>query len=610
MGAAVARYRKGWRPPPKLTPAEWAGLHRYLSPESSAEPGLWSNARAPHLVAPMTDLSPYSQTERVVCKFSSQSGKTEILLNFIGYIIDCDPGPILAIQPNVTPMGEAFSKDRISPMLRDSPTLAEKVGQAKARASASTITHKTFPSGHLTIAGANSPAGLASRPIRYFLGDEIDRWEITKEGDPMLLARKRLQTFRVRRASKELLVSSPTYDDIGISVEYQKCSQQWEWHLACSHCGATQFPKIKHFQYDENDSGTVRYVCEHCGGEHPLSIEGAVKASGLWVCKKDGDPSSIGYWFNQWASPFARWDDTLQEWIAAGNDPTQKQVVTNTVFAEPWEGEGERVDTHVLQARCEPYAADVPTGVAFITIGADVQQDRIEAEIVGWGSGEESWSLGYEILIGEPTGQEVWADLADLWRVPWSRVDGSTMRASAMCVDSGNWSKNVYAWCKSQRTSSVIPIKGASPFGADALAGTSRDRRRRAAKRARDGRPAEVIGVGQIKRIIMKRLAIPAPGPGYCHFPAGRDQEYFDQLTGERLVVDTKRGKRPVMAWQKIHPQVEALDCRVYAYAALMLADIDLDRLTLQATGAAPVRRRRRPAPAPADDIAPAGWGL
>jgi len=565
------------RPPPTLTVAEWADLHRYLSPEASAEPGLWRNARAPHLVAPMERLSPYHPTERVVCKFSSQSGKTEAALNLIGFIIDNDPGPILAIQPNVTPMGEAFSKDRIAPMLRDSPSLAAKVGTAKSRNSASTITHKVFPGGHLTIAGANSPAGLASRPIRYLICDELDRWETTKEGDPLLLARKRLQTFRVRRAAKELIVSSPTYEDLGISAEYSKCTQQFEWHIACQHCGETQFPRLQHFHHD-GDPRTVRYVCAHCGGEHALEDEERVKASGRWVCTRDGPPDSAGYWFNQWASPFARWDDTLQEWLSAGTDPAQRQAVTNTVFAEPWEGDGERIDAHHLEQRCEEYDADVPDGVVAITIGADVQVDRIEAEVVGWGPRMESWSLGYEVMIGAPTEPEVWADLASLYRAEWPRADGAKMKASALCVDSGAWSKHVYDWCKAMRDGRVIPVKGSSSFGADPLAGTERDRRRRAARRVREGRPPEVLGVGQIKRTIMRYLAAPPNAVGHCHFPKGRGREYFDQLTGERLMVHQVRGKRPTMAWSKVHANVEALDARVYAYAALLLSGLDLDR--------------------------------
>ena len=568
-------WRPAWRPPPRLTVSEWANQYRYLSAESSAEPGLWSNNRAPHLIEPMDRLSPYSATERVVLKFSSQSGKTEAILNFVGFIVDLDPGPILAIQPNVTPMGEAFSKDRVKPMLRDSPSLAAKIGAAKGRTSAQTITHMVFPSGHLTIAGANSPAGLASRPIRYLVCDELDRWEVTKEGDPLLLARKRLQTFRARRTAKELIVSSPTYDDLGICAEYARCTQHWEWHLACLHCGAMQFPQLEHFQFDA-DPRQVRYVCKACGAAHALEDADAVKATGRWVCVKDGAEESVGYWFNQWASPFARWDDTVAEWLEAGSDPARKQAVVNTVFALPWEGEGEKIEPSLLSQRAEDWGDTLPAPIVAITLGCDVQGDRLEVETVGWGPGYESWSLAYDVLPGEPTSGEVWEDLLDLYRQPWTRADGQALRPVALCVDSGAYTQHVYAFVKRARERGIIPIKGVAGMARDALAGDRRQRLKRVAQRMRDGRPPEILGVDSIKRTVFHYLSA-APGQtGYAHFPVGRSEEYYLQLTGERLMVVNHRGRRPERRWVPIHPAVEALDCRVYAYAALLLSGLEL----------------------------------
>lgn len=578
MARVIARAISAWRPPPDISVAEWAERFRFLTGESSAEPGQWRNERAPHLVEPMRALSPYSDTRKVVFKASSQSGKTEILLNFIGYIIDCDPGPILAVQPNIEPAGERFSKQRIAPMLQACPTLAEKVGPAKSRTSANTILEKHFNAGVLFIGGANSPAGLASMPIRYFLGDEIDRWELTREGDAMSLARERLETYRANRQEKELLVSSPTYDDLGISVEYAGCERQMERHLRCDHCGETQFPNLKHFQWETGKPRSIRYVCHHCGGEHSASVQRRLKMAGEWVVTKDDGDESVGFWMNRWASPFSRWEDVAKKWDDAGSDPAKRQVVTNTSFAEGWEGESEKVDAHILEQRCEDYADQAPAGVVAITIGVDVQQDRLEAEIVGWGRNYESWSLGYEVLIGEPTGPEVWADLAAMYRTAWAHESGGTLKPAALCVDSGNWSAHVYAWCKSMRDARVIPVKGASAFGSDALSGTVKDRRRRQAKRIREGRPPEVLGVSQIKRTIMRYLAATPDKPGYCHFPTGRGREYFDQLTGERLMVHQQRGKRPSLSWQKVHTDVEALDARVYAYAGMLLSGVDLDK--------------------------------
>ena len=588
-------WASAWSPPPRLGVADWAGRHRYLSPEASAEHGLWRNARAPYLVAPMDALSPYHPAERVVCWFSSQTGKTEIILNFIGYIVDLDPGPILAIQPNVTPMGEAFSKDRINPMFRDSPTLAAKVGQARARTSAQTITHKTFPGGHLTIAGANSPAGLASRPIRYLVCDELDRWEVTKEGDPLTLARKRLQTYRARRASKELVVSSPTYDDIGICAEYGACTQQYEWHLPCLHCGAYQMPALRHYHYD-GDPSTVRYVCSSCGGTHDLDQADRVKAGGRWVLVRDGPAVSLGYRMNQWASSFARWDDTLAEWVGA-KSAAERQVVTNTVFAEPWEGEGDALKPHALAARAETYPCEVPAGVLAITVGADVQGDRIEAEVVGWGAGAESWSLAYEVLPGDPTAEDVWSDLLDLYRTSYTDSRGQAVRAIAMCVDSGAYTAHVYGFVRRARDRGVIAVKGVSGMTRDAVTGDERARRKRTARRMATGRPPEIVGVDAIKRTIYHHLGAPRGSPGHCHFPAGRADEYYEQLTGERLMPVQTRGRRPELRWVQMHAAVEALDCRVYAYAALLLANPTLEAPTPRAAPVArpfPSRYRRR----------------
>lgn len=576
--APLQALARAWSAPPRLLISEWAERYRYLSPEASAEPGLWSNERAPHLVMPMDYLSPYRPCERVVFKSSSQGGKTECLLNFVGYIIDLDPGPILCIQPNITPMGESFSKDRVATMLRDSPSLAEKVGRAKSRSSASTILHKSFVGGHLTIAGANSPSSLASRPIRYLIADELDRWEMTKEGDPLLLARKRLQTFRARRTAKEIIASTPTYADVGICAEYDRCTQQWQWQVACQHCGALQFPRLEHFRWDGDDPTTLRYLCKACGAEHDLKLADKVKLSGQWVCIKDGPETATGFWFNEWASPFARWDDTLGEWLSAQGDPARKQAVVNTAFGEPWEGEGERAEPYALMQRCEDYGAEVPDAVTLLTMGVDVQGDRLELEVVGWGAHRESWSLAYLVLPGEPTSGEVWDDLLEQINLPYERADGRMMKIECTCIDSGAYTQHVYEAVKRFARYDVFPIKGAPGMAREEVDRDLRAVRKRQARRRRYGKPPEIVGVDQIKLTVFHALSAINGQPNYCHFPLNRSEEYFLQLTGERLVVAAVKGHRPERRWVPIHPAVEALDCRVYAYAAMLMSAREVSR--------------------------------
>ena len=583
MGSNEARLREAiktavqaWRPPPQITVSEWAERFRVLSAEACAEPGPWRNARAPHLVQPMNDCGPYSEARKIVLKFSAQSAKTELILNVIGYIVDCDPGPILVVQPNVDPAGERFSKQRVAPMLRDSPTLAAKAGPQKSRTSQSTIKEKHFPGGVMFIGGANSPAGLASMPIRYFLGDEIDRWEINREGDALSLGRERLETYRNIRQEKEILTSTPTYDDLGISVEYNNCQRQYERHLVCDDCGGTAFPRLKNFIWETGKPRTVRYVCQACGHEHPAKVQRRLQLGGQWVTTKDQGGESVGYWMNRFASPFSRWEDVIGKLEDAGTDPAKRQVFVNTSLAEGWDGEGEKIEPHALAARAEDYGSRVPAGVLAITIGADVQGDRIEFEVVGWGAGRESWSLDYRVLPGEPTGQEVWEDLLEAYREAWETADGRNLPCAMMCPDASAYSQHVYEFVKRARVQNIVPIKGASGMTRDQIDGDERQRRKRTARRMMYGKPPEILGVDSIKRTIYHLLNAAPGSPGYCHFPQGRSDEYYQQITAERLIATQERGKRPTMRWVKIHTANEALDCRGYAYAALLMSGVKL----------------------------------
>lgn len=574
-----------WRPPPRRTVAEWAEASRYLSAEASAEPGRWRNSRAPHLVKIMECLSPLDPCEAVVGMLSSQIGKTECVLNFVGYIIDEDPGPILAIQPNVTPMGEAFSKDRIVPMLRDSPSLREKCGDPKARDSGQTITHKQFPGGHLTIAGANSPAGLASRPIRYFLGDEIDRWEVTKEGSALSLARKRLLTYRAVGRSKELLVSSPTLAGFGIHAEYAACNEQWELHLRCPDCGATQRPQLRHFLWPSGDPGAVSYVCAACGVAHPAAQEARIKARAEWVRVKEcaaHDRRRVGFWANQWASPFASWADTVREFLDAGKDAGKLQAVVNTAFAEPWEDEAEKADGGALLARRESYSASaLPDDILLLSAGVDVQDDRLECEIVGWRAASadeppESWGVEYHVLPGDPAQPGVWAELDLLLSETWRTESRRELRVQMACVDSGgHHTQQVYAWCAKRTGRHIYAIKGGA--GKRPIwPGAGKKRNLRGVSGT-----VYTLGVDAAKDAIYSRLKIDRPGPGFSHWPVADcyGPAYFAGLTCEQVRTRKVRGFDVREYFKPSGARNEPLDCRVYALAALCSRKINWQSL-------------------------------
>ena len=201
--AIQEQMKKRLKPPPKLTISEWADEYRKLSPESSAEPGSWNTSRAEYQRGIMDALSdPYIET--VVVMSSAQVGKTEILNNAVGYFISQDPSPMLVVQPTLD-MAQTWSKDRLAPMLRDTPILSGLVKDPRSRDSGNTTLHKVFPGGHVTACGANSPSSLASRPVRNVFCDEVDRYPVSAgtEGDPVSLAKKRSATFWNRKIDRK-----------------------------------------------------------------------------------------------------------------------------------------------------------------------------------------------------------------------------------------------------------------------------------------------------------------------------------------------------------------------------------------------------------------------
>ena len=598
-------------PPPRLTVAEWADQFRYLSPEASAEPGKWSNARAPHTIKPMEALSPHDPCEQVVLKWSSQSSKTESILNFIGYIVDQDPGPILVVQPNLKPMGEAFSKDRIAPMIRDTPVLKSKVFQNKGRDSANTMLQKSFPNGHLTIGGASSPAQLASRPIRYLLCDEIDRWEATKEGDPLKLAKKRTLTFWNR---KILMVSSPTIEGVGIDAEYQN-SLKHEWHIKCQHCGNQQFPQFKHFLFDRNQHNepeNIRFVCEECGAEHSQEEEFKLKATGEWVQTNTASNRIKGFWFNQFGSPFATWRETITEFLEAKDDPIKLQAVINTAFAECWRGTGVSLDWQAIRQRREVYPTDdgellIPEDVQILFCIVDTQDSWLDVEIIGFNEDRQSWGIENIQLHGQTDEQHVWDQLDRIREKQYRTEADGVMSITACAIDiKGHRTKIAKDYCLKNQFANVFAFQGAGSSARSMISKSKQPIENRSQRKV----TVYTLRVDDIKRIVQADLSKhDSDLPGYCHFPMlknegdanGYDTEYFQQLCAEKQEARKVKGFERI-EWVKTRTRNEAFDKRVYATALLQILNPNWSRLVkrkkpepeVEAPEAAPKKPQRQ----------------
>ncbi len=551
------RIAKTVEPPKKLTVSEWADEYRQLSKEASAEPGKWVTDRAPYQREIMDSISdPLIDT--VVVMTSAQIGKTELLLNIIGYYVHYDPSPILLLQPTLE-MAEAFSKDRLAPMIRDTIVLRNRIGDAKSKNSGNTLLHKTFPGGHITMAGANSPSSLASRPIRAVLADEVDRYPVSAgtEGDPLMLATKRTTTFWNK---KKVYVSTPTIKGASrIEAEYEESTMD-EWHVYCPSCG-----ELQPYEWGRINFDSVTMTCRCCGSLHNEHEWKAKK--GKWVAKFP-DRKKRGFHLNEMASPWKRWEEIIEDFKAAKKSTETLKVWINTALGESWEQQGDGADEQVLFERKEVYGCQVPEGVLCLTAGIDTQDDRFEVEVVGWGEGEESWGIQYKVIYGDLHKPEVWNELDEYLKTEFSYEDGRKIKISCACQDSGgHFTQDVYKFTKPREIRRIFSIKGKGGDSVPFIHTVSRNNR--------EGAALFTIGVDAGKESIISNLKIESEGAGYCHFPSEYDKgygvDYFKGITSEYLVVTMVNGI-PKAKWVKKNGvRNEPLDVRNYAMAALRI---------------------------------------
>lgn len=505
---------------------------------------------------------------------------TKVLDHIVGYYLHQDPSPVMVVQPRVED-AEDYSKSEIAPMLRDTPVLSAIAGDPKAKDSGQTILKKTFSNGSsLAMVGANSPGGFRRITVRIACFDEVDGYPINgagNEGDQVALGSKRTETFWNR---KIIIGSTPTIKGYSRVEKSWENSDQRRFWVPCPHCGSFQVlewggPDLPYGMKWEKDAAgvglpeTAYYVCRANSCVIHDADKPEMVAAGQWRAAK---PFKGHAGFHVWAGyslfPNACWANLVAEWLRVKDDPLARQTFINLVLGEPYEDRGDKALAESrLASRCEVWAAEVPDGVAAVTAGLDVQDDRVEVEVVGWGRNEESWSIAHEVIEGDPGEPKLWDAVDAFLKRIWHRGDGRGFEVMAACIDSGgHHTQRVYDFAKARLGRKIWAIKGES-----ARAGQRSPvwpTKRPSARNKASFRPV-IIGVNAAKDVIRARLHLEAAGPGYMHFPVDRDINYFAQLTSERLITKLANGQK-YRVWELPGGRAnEALDCRVYAYAAL-----------------------------------------
>ena len=590
-------FADGLRPDPLFSVSEWADNHRVLSGKS-AEPGPWRTSRTPYLAAIMDALGPSEACQEITFAKGAQIGGTEAGINWLGFIIQHSPGPTLVVEPTIE-MVRRLSKQRIDTMLSDCPSLRDKVKEAPRdkfggrSQQTMTMLEKTFPGGTLVLTGAESEVGLRSMAVRYLMLDECDVYpgDLDKLGDPVQLAIARCRTFKLRR--KIYRCSTPTIKGHSrIETAFNEGTGEL-YHIPCPMCGEMQPLVFNRLKWDHANPDGVMYECVGCNERFPEHYKTEMLRLGEWQAAR---PELLdihrSFHLNSLYSPIGwmSWSDIARDWEACHKDPSRLKVFINTIVGESWEDRGEAPEWRKLYDRREQYRKGVvPMAARFLTAGADIQGDRIEVSIYGWGRNRESWLVDHIVLDGSTADMPVWEALTTLLQGTWPHESGVSLTLARLAVDSNFRTQEVYRWARGG-AGRVLVIRGmehgSAPVGQPtavevSVGGKTIQRGVRVWPIATSMLKSEFYGwLHSTPPTHEELLAGAQYPPGYCHFTAEVcDEEFFKQLTAEQLMTRVIKGF-PKQEWQKMRERNETLDCRVYARAAALV--VGLDRFTEQ----------------------------
>lgn len=558
-------YEAGWRPEARLTVSQWADLYRVMGDRSGNAPIRFRTSTTPYLREIMDALGPHHPARRVVLMAGVQLGKTTAGNNGLGFTMAQVPCAMLVVMPTIE-SARRFSRQRLDPMIATTPELAGLVAPSRSRGGGNTLLAKEFPGGVLFLTGANSATGVKQMPIRWLFCDEIDEYpgDIDGQGDPITLAEKRT-TGPTYARRKVYLASTPTIKGLSrIEREYLATDQR-QYFVPCPHCGHFDTITWKRIKWQNKDPRTAALICFECGALIEEHHKRTMLPGGEWrPTAVSKDPETIGFHLSSLYSPLGwlPWSACVAEWIQAQTNPMKLKAFVNCVLGETWEERGDTVDPEGLLARAERYEADVPDGVGILVASVDVQGDRLEAIVKGYGVGEESWLIAFSQFPGDPSRQEVWTDLDGFLASTFKHQSGREVQISCVAVDSGgHHAEQVYQFCRARQGRRVFAIKGGGERGKP-LVGRPTDRNRYRAK-------LFTLCVDTGKETVFSRLKVQEPGPGYCHLPEWIDEEYVAQLTAEKAVYKWTRHRGTVRQWLKTRERNEALDLEVYALGAL-----------------------------------------
>lgn len=544
-------------PPEQITVSEWAGKYRMLDSKSSAIPGPWNNDITPYLTGVMDEFNNY-ETSKIIFVKPTQVGGTEALQNMIGYIVMQDPAPTMIVYPTET-LAKSISENRLQPMLRATPELARRFDEN------SQLLELQFDGMYLTLAGSNSPSGLASKPIRFVLMDEVDKYPGTsgKEADPIKLATERTKTFHDK---KIYITSTPTLKTGHIWKEKESADIEKHYFVPCPHCGEYIELKFSNIRFPDEEGMTyadraefATYICQECGCAITDADKNNMIRHGEWRIVRHNTQyvRSVAFWINTLYSPFVRWADIVKEFLTTKDDPDLFQNFVNSWLAEPWEDTKLKTSAElVLERQTELPEYVVPSWAKILTGGVDVQETSLYWSIRAWGDYLTSQNIAHGQVLS-------FNDIDNIMNAEYLNENGEPMIVNLCLVDSGDQTDIVYDFCATH-SDYALPVKGSSH---EQLSNYKLSKINRTDSRAM-GTTLVLVDSGAYKDMIAGRMQRDN-GRGSWMVYSGCDMEYAKQVTAEHKV-NVKHGNTVKKVWQlkTSHADNHYLDTEVYNAAA------------------------------------------
>lgn len=572
-------------PPEHLLVSEWAEKFGYVAVEGNAESGKYHLSRMPYQAGMLDDAIDPTVTE-IYWQIASQLGKTFCIVLIIEFFIDHAPCSMQVIFPTLD-SAKAFIREKLIPATKDTPKLKGKLKEPRAKDSESTTMNRKFPGGNLTALGANSPSGFRQRSKKVSIQDEIDAYEVTPEGDPCALGDRATITFHDAVKLKSSTVTIKGISRIEAGIER---SDKQQYFLPCHSCGHFHFLKWSNVQFsfsregkDILDTENAVYVCESCNGawsdqqrlaaiasghtDNPPVIVNGLPLRAKWVATAPfngirgrllsglyqtiGKKRAFKSYLHQFAENFL---------VAKKGGKETLRVWTNIFLNESWEEAAEQVDWTFLMKRVEDYEGKLPVEVCLLTAACDIQKDRVEIEVLGWGDEEETWGIEKYVVFGDFDLPETQLKCDDFLTKKYKHPSGIEILITAVAVDTGHKTKAAYRFCKARAARRFYAVKGSSTPHSPLVTPH---------KNKHYGIWLYNVGTDTAKDSLFSRLRLEDVGARYCHFPSGNgyNESYFKQLCSEKLQTFLEKGvvRRK---WIKQFERNEALDLRVYNLAA------------------------------------------